>query len=239
MSKAVIITLILFSAVTVSLTAQETDNFGFVNINLELFDAIIIGDYFDLGSGASTNFNAGDFLFHAGFMIHYIEALGFVGDASVGYVFHAVYDESAEYTQVFKVGEDAYYDYYQTIRGTCRAAWLHALEIGVRPYFIDGYEDYSGAKSVSSDIVFYAGYRLASFYAEIMPTQEVDLSIRGVLGLVNRSFLEDGSLVASDSGRVTWGFLAGLRYYIANFEIGMYDNQFYGSVGFRFAFNIM
>ena len=231
---------VLLLAAASSLHAESTDYISFVNIEANPIHLLILGDVVDMGSGAVVDFNTGILLWHIGARVQYLNDFSLAGEAGVGFVFYAVYDTNAPYTQIipirtWEVGNVRYTE-YQRIEGTCPAAWLHVVEAGVKPQYINtsGYD----WENTFADLIFYGGYRLASYYAEFAPVQEVELTLHALVGVTARSYTSGGSTTA-DNGRAVFGVEIGAKWQFFHIDIAYYDEFFYMDYALRIPITIM
>jgi hypothetical protein len=208
--------------------AESLNYIGFFNLGLDVFEFKMLGSDLVIGAGATVDFNTGPVLWHANLHVQVTDEVGVSGDLGLGWVLFGFYDTTADYTQIivtdtWTVGDYRYTE-YERIEGKCWAAMLHVIEAGVRPHYIPtGSHDFS-------DIIFYGGYRYASYYAAFMPVQEIEATLHGLLGIVYRDGNMDGIAGGVEAGFV-WDFL--------RFAIGYYDEMLYVNMTFRLAFTFM
>jgi len=237
---AVLFSLLLTVVFVSTLAAAEIDYIQFTNIELNLFHMLLMGDVMDMGSGLVFDFNTGNLLWHIGARVQYLEGFGLAGEAGVGFIFDATYESNAEFVQIIPISSwtvgNIRYTEYERIEGTCPAAFLHVLEAGLKPHYLatEGYN----WESTFSDLIFYGGYRFASFYSEFAPTQEFEVQLHALVGLTGRYEVDYGT-ETRDDGRVAFGIEAGAKWYILHINIAYYDGFFYMDYAFRLPITIM
>ncbi|MBN2443442.1 MAG: hypothetical protein JXJ04_18920, partial [Spirochaetales bacterium] len=212
------------------------EEFTFINITPEFFRIGNLGDGYIMFSGLLVEFYlGGNILGHGGLNYHYSDSYGFHLDVGLSYIVKSSFNRTAKYFQVFERRIDDQWVEQTTIKGTCKAAWFHMIDIGLSAYFLETEGDYYNDAYYFRDIMVYAGYCLASFYEVLIPIQEINVVAHGLIGLKNRTS-QMGIVSPLD---IAVGGKLGVKWYYFACHLGFYDENFYFDIGFRLPITIM
>lgn len=218
--------MILVSLVIIPAAAEQLDYFGVFNLGIDVFKMFMLGESGGMGAGATIDFNTGPLLWHGS--AHVLLEMsdftpGVEADLGVGFIVSGTYETAADYTQIIEISSwtvgDYRYSVSQRIDGKCWAAFFHVIEAGVKPHYValEGDE--------FTDVIMYAGYRFASFYAAWLPMQEFEIALHGLLGTNGDEFYPGGEL------RLVWQAF--------NVGVGVYGEMFYFQLTIRTALTFM
>jgi len=180
---------LFYLSFSVSVSAEISENGSVTNIEVQVFDmpATPLGIAF--GSWLHMDWFSGDnFMLHGKAMIPWYlsgsDIGGVIAEGGLAFVFHKTFDPAAKYSQLINVDRGAYQTVYTYEISTTRAVFLHTLSGGYRKYSIDITDNSQydpNPPFAMKDSMVYFGYRYVSFYDVVMPIQEFDFHIYGLL----------------------------------------------------------
>jgi len=248
---------VLFVLLILPVVSFSGDIYDFITIQANCGNGFYFKTYPDgtlgfqekggFGVGVECETNIGDTLLLHGALAGAIPLAKSLGGPKMDLGLSYILSAKSDYVDFFSIffGDTV----TTSAEGTCKANFITALDLGSRIYahwYLADYRDLSQSYGDVAEItdhcsyynfMGYAGIRYLSVYAGIMPLQEVDVALHGLLGFV----INDTEYRAVEAyspytvyadqtlftPHLAYGFEACLKWYFFEFIAGYYDSDFY------------